>query len=53
MKLFFQLLATPTTTNYNSSMIWVAMTLAFFGFLRLGEMTCNSLYSPSICPQVI
>ena len=53
MKLFFQLLATPTTTNYNSRMIWAAMTLAFFGFLRLGEMTYNSLYSPSICPQVI
>ena len=45
LKLFFQLLAIPTTTNYDSIMIWAAMTLAFFGFLRLGEMTCNSPYS--------
>ena len=29
-------------------MLWVAMTLAFFGFLRLKEMTCNSPYSPAI-----
>ena len=29
-------------------MIWAAMTLAFFGFLRLGEMTCTSPYSPTI-----
>ena len=29
-------------------MIWAAMTLAFFGFLRLGEMTCNSPYSCTI-----
>jgi hypothetical protein len=26
-------------------MIWAAMTLAFFGFLRLGELTCNSNFS--------
>ena len=48
LKLFFQLLAIPNTTNYDSVMIWAAMTLAFFGFLRLGEMTCNSPYSPAI-----
>ena len=48
LKLFFQLLAIPTTTNYDSSMIWAAMTLALFGFLHLGEMTCNSPYSPAI-----
>lgn len=29
LKLFFQLLAIPTTTNYDSSRIWAAMTLAF------------------------
>ena len=45
LKLFFHLLAIPTTNNYDSIMIWAAMTLAFFGFLRLGEMTCNSPYS--------
>ena len=48
LKLFFQLLAIPTTTNYDSSMIWAEMTLGFFGFLCLGEMTCNSPYSPAI-----
>ena len=26
-------------------MIWAATTLAFFGFMRLGELTCNSRYS--------
>lgn len=26
-------------------MIWAAMTLAFFGFMRLGELTCNSQFS--------
>ena len=26
-------------------MIWAAMTLAFFGFLRLGELTCNSKFN--------
>ena len=48
LKLFFQLLAIPNTTSYYSSMLWAAMKLAFFGFLHLGEMTCNSPYSPAI-----
>ena len=42
------LLAIPATTNYESVMIWAAMTLAFFGFLRLGELTCNSKFNPTI-----
>ena len=29
-------------------MIWAAMTLAFFGFLRLGELTWNSKFNPTI-----
>ena len=29
----------------HSVMIWAAMTLAFFGFMRLGELTCNSKFS--------
>jgi hypothetical protein len=29
-------------------MIWAAITLAFFGFLRLGELTCNPKYNPNI-----
>ena len=24
------------------------MTLAFFGFLRLGELTCNSVFNPEV-----
>lgn len=45
LKLFFCLLAIRHTPNYNSLMIWAAMTLAFFGFMRLGELTCNSTFS--------
>ena len=29
-------------------MIWAAMTLAFFGFLRLGELTCYSKFNPEV-----
>ena len=29
-------------------MLWAAMTQVFLGFLRLGEMTCNSPYSPAM-----
>ena len=47
LKLFFQLLAIPNTTIYDSIMLWASMTLAFLVFLRL-EMTCNSPYSPAI-----
>ena len=45
LKLFFCLLAIPDTSNYDSLMIWAAMTLAFFDFMRLGELTCNSKFS--------
>jgi len=48
LKLFFCLLAIPHTYNSDSVMIWAAMTLAFFGFLRLGELTCNKTFSPEI-----
>ena len=41
LKLFFQLLVIPKTTNFDSIIIWAVMTLAFFGFLCLREMTCN------------
>ena len=42
LKLFKLLLAILTTSNFDSLMIWAAMTFAFFGFLRLGELTRNS-----------
>ena len=45
---FYALLAVPYTKHFDSLMVWAAMTLAFFGFLRLGELTCNSKFSPEI-----
>ena len=48
LKLFRMLLAIPSTQNFDSLMIWAAITLAFFGFLRLGELTCNSKFNPSV-----
>ena len=45
LKLFFCFLAVPQTSRFDSKMIWAAMTLAFLGFLRLSEITCNSVYS--------
>ncbi len=41
LKLFKLLLAISSTDNFDSLMIWAAMTLVFFGFLRLGELTCT------------
>ena len=45
LKFFFSLLAIRYTFNYDSLMIWATMTLAFFGFMRLGELTCNFQFS--------
>lgn len=45
LRLFYCLLAIPHTRNYDSVMTWAAMTLSFFGFLRLGELTCNGKFS--------
>ena len=36
LKLFFCLLSIPHSFNYDSLMIWAAMTEAFFGFMRFG-----------------
>ena len=36
------------TDNRDSLMLWAAMTLAFFGFLRIGELTCNSTFDPKL-----
>ncbi|CAB4010810.1 Retrovirus-related Pol poly from transposon 412 [Paramuricea clavata] len=48
LQLFHLMLAIPSTQNYESLMIWAAMTLAFFGFLRLGELTCNTKFNPEV-----
>ena len=48
LQLFHMLLSITSTHNYDSLMLWAAMTLAFFGFLRLGELTCNSKFNPDI-----
>ena len=45
LQLFHMMLAIPTTANSDSTMFWAAMTLAFFGFLRLGDLTCNSKFN--------
>ena len=45
LKLFRMMLALPATTNYDTIMFWAAITLAFFGFLRHGELTCNSNFN--------
>ena len=46
LRFFYSILAIEYTSNYDSLMIWAAMTLAFFGFMRLGELTCNSRFNP-------
>ena len=44
--LFYHLLNVKYTSNRDSLMVWAAMTLAFFGFLRIGELTCDSHFNP-------
>ena len=48
LKLFRLLSAISSTTNFDSTMIWAAMTLTFFGFLRFGKLTCNSKFNKDI-----
>lgn len=45
LNLFYHLLNVQHTDT-NSIMLWAAMTLAFFGFLRIGELTCNLTFDP-------
>ena len=46
LNLYYYLLDIQHTDNRDSLMLWAAMTLAFFGFLLLGELTCNSTFDP-------
>ena len=48
LNLFYHLLNVQRTNNRDSLMLWAAMTLAFFGFLRIGELTCNSTFDPQL-----
>ena len=43
LKLFRMLLAVPFTQSFDSKMIWAAITLAFFSFLRLAELATRIL----------
>lgn len=45
LNLFYHLLNISSTNNFTSVMIWAAMTFAFFGFLRIGEMTCSDSFN--------
>ena len=45
LNLFYCLLNIEHTRNKDYIMLWAAMTLAFFGFLRIGEITCNSVFN--------
>lgn len=46
LNLFYCLLNVQHTDNRDSIILWAAMTLAFFGSLRIGEFTCNSTFDP-------
>ena len=46
LNFFYHHLNVNYTNNKDSLMVWAAMTLAFFGFLRIGELTCNSIFEP-------
>ena len=46
LNLFYHLLNVKYTNNKDSLMVWAAMTYAFFGFPRIGELTCNSIFDP-------
>ena len=48
LNLFYHFLNLQCTDNRDSLMLWAAMTLAFFGFLRIGELTCKSTFDPKL-----
>ena len=45
LRFFCSFLAFRYTANYDSLMIWAAMTLAFFGLAWLVELKCNSQFN--------
>jgi hypothetical protein len=48
LKLFHRLLHSRKEPTHDEIMIWAAISIAFFGFLRIGEMTCSSPFNSSI-----
>ena len=47
LKLFHRILHSRTSPTHDETMIWAAISLAFFGFLRIGETTCSGPYNSS------
>ena len=47
LKLFHCILHSRASPTHDEIMIWAAITTAFFGFLRIGEMTCSGLFNSS------
>ena len=48
MEMFYHLLHPFSVRNRDNSMIWAAMCIAFFGFLRTSELTVNRLFNEEI-----
>jgi hypothetical protein len=47
LKLFHRILHSRTSPTHDETMIWAAISIAFFGFLWIGEMTCSGPYNSS------